>query len=143
MGRIVELSPSFLGLSRMVNVLSSVGVQERNDPDDVRVVQNLLHAITRTMSFAGQIGVPKVTGKFDAVTGFWIYWVQSMFGDVRAEVDGVISPAQNGATYGGVPWTISILNHHANHKNPTTYKRFLSAMGGGPTDPARRTFGFP
>src|SRR5512141_1358895 len=79
MGRLLTLNPPYNGMSAIVNVLGRVGPGEQNNPDDVRVVQRLLQMASRGKAFAGSIGVPQTTGRFDAVTGFWIFDVQASF----------------------------------------------------------------
>jgi hypothetical protein len=142
-GRILELSAPYYGLPRIVNVLAPVGFHERNDPDDVRVVQNLLHAITLKKGWAGSIGIPQVTGRYDALTGFWIFNWQAMTQGDDVQIDGVVSPAQKGAYYGKTAWLIVRMNQAASAINPTVYQRFVAAMEGGVGNPGRHQFGFP
>jgi hypothetical protein len=149
MGRILNLKPPYQGLSRIVNVLAPVGFDEQNDPDDVRVVQNLLHAITLTKRFTQGIGIPQVTGRFDALTGFWIYTYQVLTQGGNGEVDGTVSPAQGGAYHGGIPWFIVRLNAHAHAAQPAVWERFATALDDKDIGTAvagifaRRQFGFP
>jgi hypothetical protein len=125
LGRILALNPAYDGMSAIVNVLGRVGPGEANSPDDVRVVQRLLQMCARGKAFAGSIGVPQVTGHFDATTGFWIYQTQSAF--KRQVVDGVVSPA-HGAHYapGGGIWTIVLFNDFAKANCPHDYATFLA-----------------
>jgi len=74
MSRTLTLNPPFQGLSTIVNVLKRVGPTEINDPSDVKVVQALIRM--HTSAFAKKVGVPQVTGNFDAATGFYIYDTQ-------------------------------------------------------------------
>jgi len=125
MARILALNPPFNGMSTIVNVLGRVGAGEANNPDDVRVVQSLLQMCARGKAFAASIGVPQLTGHFDASTGFWIYQTQnSMRGQV---VDGVVSPA-HGTHYspGGGIWTIVIFNNIAKSTSPAEYAALLA-----------------
>jgi len=78
MGRILALNPAFRGMSTIVNVLDKVGPRERNNGDDVRVVQQLLQIYGGAKSLPG-IGMPRVTGSFDASTGFWIFEFQAYY----------------------------------------------------------------
>jgi hypothetical protein len=142
-GRILESSTPYFGLPRIVNVLWPVGFNEQNDPDDVRVVQNLLPAITLHKRLAGSIGIPQVTGRYDALTGFWIFNWQAMTQDDNVQIDGVVSPAQKGAYYGETAWLIVRMNQAASAANPTVYQRFVAAMAGGVGNPGRHEFGFP
>ena len=73
MGRILTLNPPYEGMSAIVNVLGRVGPDEPNNADDVRVVQQLLQMSARGKAIAGSVGVPQLTGRFDAATGFWIF----------------------------------------------------------------------
>jgi hypothetical protein len=87
--RILNLKMPYEGLTTIVNVLAPVGFSEDNNPDDVKVVQNLLRGISLTKNFAGPIGIPQVTGRFDAVTGFWIFaWQTMMTAGGAGAVDG-------------------------------------------------------
>jgi hypothetical protein len=131
MGRILALNPPFQGLSSIVNVLQKVGPRETNSPDDVKVVQQLLQMASKGQAFATSVGVPATTGRFDAATGFWIFFVQSslskhgLSGEV---VDGIVSPAR-GSHYGpsGV-WTIVLFNQFANLHDPAGYQRFVASQ---------------
>ncbi len=150
MGRILKLKTPYQGLTRIVNVLAPVGFEEQNNPDDIRVVQNLLHAITLPKRFTQGIGIPQVTGRFDALTGFWIYTYQVLTQGGNGEVDGIVSPAQGGAYHGGTPWFIVRLNAHAHAVQPAVWERFASALDDtGDISTAiagalaRRQFGFP
>ena len=149
MGRILNLKTPYQGLSRIVNVLAPVGFDEQNDADDVRVVQNLLHAITLPKRFVQSIGIPKITGRFDAVTGFCIYTYQVLTQGGNGEVDGTVSPAQGGAYHGGIPWFIVRLNAHAHAAQPAVWERFATALDDKDIGTvvagifARRQFGFP
>jgi len=94
MSRTLTLNPPFQGLSTIVNVLKRVGPTEINDPSDVKVVQALIRM--HTSAFAKKVGVPQVTGNFDAATGFYIYdtqyFLKTKAGHQSVGVDGVISP---------------------------------------------------
>jgi hypothetical protein len=128
MARILVLNPPFEGMSTIVNVLGRVGPKEPNNPDDVRVVQRLLQMGSRGAGFATSMGVPQPTGRFDAVTGFWIFYAQNIFKARHGEiVDGVVSPA-HGAHYapGGGIWTIVIFNFFAKQSSPADYATFLA-----------------
>ena len=125
MARILALRPPYNGMSTIVNVLGRVGPGEPNNPDDVRVVQRLMQMGSRGRSASASIGVPQVTGHFDAATGFWIYRVQQIARN--RTMDGVVSPAL-GAQYapGGSIWTIVILNDFAKLDSPQEYATFLA-----------------
>jgi hypothetical protein len=119
------LNPPYNGLTAIVNVLGRVGPGEPNNPDDVKVVQRLLQMGARGKAFAGSIGVPQTTGRFDAATGFWIYEAQHDF--KSPGLDGVVSPA-HGAHYapGGGIWTIVIFNDLAKRNCPADYAAFMA-----------------
>ena len=125
MARILALNPPYSGMSTIVNVLGRVGPGEPNNPDDVRVVQRLMQMGGSGRAAAASIGVPQVTGHFDAATGFWIYRIQQIA--KNRTVDGVVSPA-HGAQYaaGGSIWTIVILNDFAKSDSPQDYATFLA-----------------
>lgn len=130
MARILALNPPFRGMSTIVNVLQRVGPEEPNDMADVRVVQRLI-AMAGRGSRASRIGLPAVTGSFDAATGFWIYHLQNVQRRSHPQqiVDGIVSPAR-GATYAGNDhWAIVMLNSLAKDKNPVEYAAFLNSGG--------------
>jgi hypothetical protein len=119
------------GLSAIVNVLGRVGPGEANAADDVRVVQRLIQIAGKTKQVATGIGLPNISGHFDAATGFWIYQLQNYQTGRHPHqiVDGIISPA-HGATYAaGNYWAIVLLNSFAKDNNPTEFASFLAASG--------------
>lgn len=126
--RVTPLPRPFEGLANIVNVLFAVGPGQPNVPEDLKVVQNLLHAIA--LGQAGRTGVaaPQVTGHFDAATGFWIFYLQSTLRAGGAGVvDGIVSPARGGAYFRGTPWFIAHLNAAAYKANRTVFERFMNA----------------
>jgi hypothetical protein len=127
MGQILALNPAFEGMSTIVNVLDRVGPRERNNPDDVRVVQQLLQIYGGAKSLPG-VGMPQVTGSFDATTGFWIFEFQAFTHQDRPGqiVDGCVSPAQGAVYTGSGVWTIVLLNYNAKRHNPAQYATFLA-----------------
>jgi hypothetical protein len=134
--RVIPLPQPFDGLVNIVNVFNPVGPGQINAPEDVKVVQNLLHAIA--LSQAGRAGItaPQVTGRFDAPTGFWIFYLQSTLRTGGAGVvDGIVSPARGGAFFGATPFFIVHLNAAAYRANRSTFERFMNACltgtGGG------------
>jgi len=117
-------------MSMIVNVLGRVGSREPNNPDDVRVVQRLLQMCSRGKAFSSSVGAAQPTGHFDAVTGFWIFWVQERTRALISHsqiVDGVVSPA-HGTHYapGGGIWTIVMLNENAKLNSPAEYAAYLA-----------------
>lgn len=133
--RVLPLQQPFDGLTTIVNVLLPVGPGQTNNTDDVKVVQNLLHAIALTQSGRTGVMAPQLTGRFDAATGFWIYYLQSTLRTGGAGVvDGIVSPAR-GASFAGTPFFIVHLNAAAARANRPTFDRFVGACmtgtGGG------------
>jgi hypothetical protein len=133
MSRILELNPPFLGLSTIVNVLDHVGPSETNDTSDVKVVQTLLRMVKG--NFAKQVGLPQVTGSYEAVTGFWIYDTQNFIKTKRGHpnmvVDGIVSPAHAAFYNPGAPWTIVLFNSFAQKDSPGEYAAFVSQASSG------------
>jgi hypothetical protein len=115
-------------MSTIVNVLGRVGPNEPNSANDVRVVQQLLQMAARGSAIAG-LGLPQPTGRFDAATGFWIFYMQK-FRKTRHPVqivDGVVSPAHGfGYNPAGGIWTIVLFNFWAKEKSPAEYATFLA-----------------
>jgi hypothetical protein len=130
MSRILPLNPPFEGLSAIVNVLQKVGPNETNNTDDVRVVQELLQMCAKGADpVKASIGFPKVTGHFDAATGFWVFHTQNKHRKTRPNqiVDGVVSPA-HGVTYAaGAAWTIVAFNYIASLQDPINYAKFVAS----------------
>jgi len=133
MPRILTLNPPFQGLSSIVNVVTRVGPTEPNDPSDVKVVQALIRM--HTSAFSKKVGVPQVTGNYDAATGFYIYdtqyFLKTKAGHHGVVVDGIVSPALGGSYSAGAPWTIVLLNFQAQKSNPTEYAAFVSKASAG------------
>jgi hypothetical protein len=133
--RVIPLSPAFDGLVNMVNVFFPVGPRQTNDSEDIKVVQNLLHAVALSRPLAG-VPAPLVNGRFDAPTGFWIFYLQAtLHQGGHGVVDGIVSPSRGGASFGSNTWFIARLNAAAWRANPATYARFMNACltgsGGG------------
>ena len=133
MSRTLTLNPPFQGLSSIVNVVTRVGPTEPNDPSDVKVVQALIRM--HTSAFSKKVGVPQVTGNYDAATGFYIYdtqyFLKTKAGHHGVVVDGIVSPALGGSYSAGAPWTIVLLNFQAQKSNPTEYAAFVSKASAG------------
>lgn len=127
-GRVMKLNPPRNGLTSFVNVMRHVGPDQPNSPGDVRVIQRLLQMCGKGSQIAGQIGLPAVTGHFDAATGFWIYRSQCSMkasGCPSQIVDGVVSPA-HGAFYGpGAEYLIVAYNELAQQRDPINYAKFV------------------
>ncbi|MBL8179171.1 MAG: hypothetical protein JNK48_31130 [Bryobacterales bacterium] len=102
------------GLNFIYNVSAHVGDARTcpNLSDDVQLVQFFIKELIPKFDPGGGRKIkelPRVNGQFDAVTGFWIYNVQSSNEDV-VQVDGIVSPAK-GVMYGVKAWTIAGLNY--------------------------------
>lgn len=132
MARILVLNPPFLGLSTIVNVKQRVGPKEANEPNDVRVVQTLLGMIKS--NFSKTVGLPKISGNYDAATGFWIYDTQFFTKQQHPNVivDGIVSPARGSVYAAGAPWTIVLFNHFAQKDSPAEYASFVSQISASP-----------
>lgn len=130
MQRILTLNPPYQGMSAIVNVLSKVGPDGPNNPDDVRVVQRLCQMAGKS-AFAKGIGLPQTTGHYDASTGFWIYQIQNALrshGHSNQVVDGTVSPAHGSVFAKGAAWTIVVFNYWAKRTSPADYTAFLNQM---------------
>jgi hypothetical protein len=130
MSRILKLNPPFRGLTVAVNVLDHVGPKLTNNLDDVKVVQKLLQLSSKGSEFASEIGLPAISGRFDAATGFWIYRFQDIDRHKSPSnvIDGKISPARGGS-YGGGTWTIISMNAFAKERDPQGYAAFIAKGG--------------
>lgn len=111
------------GLTYIYNVTKHVGWDPDkcpNLPDDVALVQFFLRELMPKMGprTAAVCGLPAVTSRFDAGTGFWIYHLQQG----TTGMDGIISPAK-GVLYGGDAWLISKLNYHFKKHFPQRFDR--------------------
>jgi hypothetical protein len=128
--RILTLNPPFRGLTSAVNVLDRVGTKQANSVDDVKIVQKLLQLCSKGSEFASEIGLPPITGRFDAATGFWIYRFQDIDHKKMPSniIDGIISPA-HGGSYGGGTWTIISMNLFAKEKDPQGHADFVASGG--------------
>lgn len=129
--RILTLNPPVEGLSAIVNVLGKVGPGEANAADDVRVVQRLIQIAGKNKAAAVGIGLPGVSGHFDAATGFWIYHLQNyqVGRHPHQIVDGIMSPAHGAAYAAHTYWAIVLLNSFAKANNPLEFTAFLNAGG--------------
>lgn len=127
----MDLTPPFFGLNRILNVSKKVGpnLDCSNDSNDVELVQRLFGLIVPGSGALNPLGfgVPAPTGKFDALTGFYIYHSQATIHHVKSAsaeiVDGCISVAKSSSSYGPRgPWTIVILNIEAKRINAAGYE---------------------
>jgi hypothetical protein len=131
MSRILSLNPPLYGLSTIVNVLKRVGPGEVNDAADVRVVQRLIQMGGKGSSDAANVGLPSVTGKYDAVTRFWVYHLQRVLKGAHPLqiVDGIVSPAHGASYASNTYWAIVLLNEFAKKHSPADYSAFLASGG--------------
>jgi len=131
MSRVLTLNPPFHGLSIIVNVLKPVGPSELNDTTDVRVVQRLIRMAGKGSAAGVKIGLPSVTGSYDAATGFWIYHVQRV--QRRSHplqiIDGIVSPAHGSSYASNTHWAIVLLNALAKDTSPSEFNAFVSSGG--------------
>lgn len=109
----LKINPPNQGMSFLYNVTTHVGDARTcpNLPDDVQLVQFLIRELVPKFDATGGRKIqelPRLTGQFDALTGFWIYNMQSSNEDI-VTVDGIVSPAK-GMMYGGKAWLIAGLN---------------------------------
>lgn len=90
-----NLVSALKGMTFVWNIDDKVGSQttERNDSDDVALVQLLFNLIidTTTSAVPGCKVKPRVTGQMEPVTAFWIYFFQ-VEGGAGTKVDGHFSP---------------------------------------------------
>jgi len=112
MAYLMNLQPGYQGMDRILNVRQKVGPDSDcvNDHDDVRAVQRLIALVARDFQAHHGFGLPQPTGRFDAITGFYIYrlQVQNEHSPGRT-IDGAVSPAR-GASYGPSIWSIVHFN---------------------------------
>ncbi len=100
------------------NVSKHVGckVENPNQATDVELVQFFLRELVNnnilgTKAHAGvRLPAIQVNGRMDAITGFWIFFVEQG-GDPNAVHDGIVSPAK-GVDYGNGYWAIAKMNIH-------------------------------
>lgn len=122
----LKFSQTNQGLNFIYNVSGHVGDARScpNAPDDVQLVQFFIKELIPKFDPAGGRKIkelPRVTGQFDALTGFWIYNVQSSNEEV-VQVDGIISPAK-GVMYGVKAWTIAGLNYKYKQFFPDRFEK--------------------
>ena len=128
---ILTLNPPFHGLSAIVNVVGRVGPSEVNNNADVRVVQRLIQMGAKGSTAGVKIGLPAVTGNYDAATGFWIYHVQFIQKRTHPNqiVDGIVSPAHGASYAANTHWAIVLFNALAKDGSPAEFATFLSTGG--------------
>lgn len=129
MAHIARLTHPESGLSEFINVDAKVGRAKPNHPADVEAVQRLI-AIIVGASNVGELGIPSPTGRFDAVTGYYIYDIQANARHYARNtiVDGVVTPVPRGqSTYGGIGvYCILHMNAIAKDTNPAAFADLLS-----------------
>ena len=131
MSRILALNPALEGMSTIVNVLKRVGPGEANDAADVRVVQRLIQMAAKGSASGMKVGVPSVTGQYDAMTGFWIYHLQRVQKPLHPLqiIDGIVSPAHGADYASNTRWTIVLLNLFAKQHSPSEFSAFVGSGG--------------
>lgn len=146
MAHIDVLHPAVDGIDRYLNVDHKVGPNPDcpNDPSDVEAVQRLLALAARGTSAARISGVPSPTGNFDALTGFFIYHLQTRIHGRRGHggtvIDGCVSPA-HGASYGGGVYSILHLNAIAQTQSRTEWEAILARFSGSQRSPGAPSAG--
>lgn len=131
MPNILTLNPPYQGMSQILNVTQKVGP----DPDcanlrmDVEAVQALLFLAVRTYPGVHGFGIPHTTGRFDALTGFYIFHIQCKENRQAAGtvIDGCVSPARGG-NYGGGVYTIIRLNFLARSASQDAWEGLVKVM---------------
>ncbi len=128
MPSVVPLNPPQPGLDRILNVSQKVGPDADcpNQPDDVEAVQRLIGIAASEFAGKHGFGVPQPTGKFDPLTGFYIYHMQTTHNRHHpgATIDGCITPAR-GVSYGGGVFTIVHFNNIAKSKNKAAWEALI------------------
>ena len=123
---VVKLKAKFFDIDKFLNIDQKVGDTPicTNLQADVTVTQKLIALANAT----GKFPSPSANGKFDAVTGYFIYHIQmrQQQKTPSAKVDGIITPAIHSANYGGGLWTIMILNNIAAFQNRAGWESLLS-----------------
>ena len=129
------LKPPALGMSFILNVDGQVGPDGANDPGDVRLVQRLTNMAAKIGTKGSRIGLPSVTGQFDAATGFWIYNLQAHMKNSHPNqiVDGIVSPARGSTYTANTSWTIALLNYYANQGSSGEYSALQDEAMAWPT----------
>jgi hypothetical protein len=119
----LKLAANPTGMTFIYNVSQRVGFKEANLPDDVQLVQFFLREEMKSRADLLPLGIPTLSGKFDAVTGFYLYLWQNKA--KRPIVDGVVSPA-HGVHYGGSAssvWLIVDLNNVFRTAKPAEFEK--------------------
>jgi len=104
MAHIVVPHPAIPGLDRYLNVDSKVGPGCPNIPSDVQAVQSILSLLVKAShSSTGLTPLLEINGRFDTVTGFFIFLAQVNMhrrNPSGFKVDGCISAAGHNYYYG-------------------------------------------
>ncbi len=128
MAYVLTLSQPIEGLDRILNVSQRVGPQSDcpNNPDDVELVQRLINLGARNFAARCHFGLPQPTGRFDPLTGFYIFYYQwfSHSTDRVTQIDGAVSPAR-GVFYGLGVYAIINLNMTARNVDRTGWESLL------------------
>jgi hypothetical protein len=112
-------------MDRIYNVSQHVGPGQKNQSDDVRLVQLLLREFVLGIGGSSMLPTPQVTGALDDATALWVYYQQLKFKkeSPTAVLDGIVSPARGVTAYNrsGDTWYIIMLNFTLKADHP---KRF-------------------
>jgi len=133
MAFVMTLSPPYRGMDRILNVRQKVGPDSDciNDHDDVTAVQRLIALVARDFQAQHGFGLPQPSGRFDAVTGFYIYRLQVKNEHAAGRtIDGAVSPAR-GASYGAEIWSIVHFNWLGYTNYRTEWEALLSEYPAG------------
>lgn len=130
----MALTSNPTGLKQIMNVSAKVGTESDcvNRPNDVEAVQRLLNFfLPKTSIFKFGFGPVKTDGKFDALTGFYLFKLQRggiLAGFKSDVVDGCVSKATAFGYGANTQFTIVALNQSANNFNKTAYDNFMSTF---------------
>lgn len=128
-----NVGPNPFGLKQIMNVTKKVGTESdcANRSNDVEAVQKLLNLfLPSTEIFRAGFGLTNGTGRFDALTGFYIFKFQrSMALTGRTvTIDGCVTRATAFGYGGNTMFTIVGLNASANTRNPAGYAAFMASF---------------
>ncbi|MBS1828841.1 MAG: hypothetical protein JST93_26295 [Acidobacteria bacterium] len=141
MPHLSRLSPPVEGISEYINIDAKVGRDCANRSGDVEIIQRLVAIIARN----SDMGIPFPTGRFDAITGYYIFAIQlsarrNLPGTV---IDGAISPVPAGQLHYRSHGTYCLLhiNAIAQETNPAAYAELISRFQRQSTPSAPTTTG--
>lgn len=117
------------GLPFIWNISAHVGCKSTNPnySTDVELIQFFLREQLKSGALGSKANTGSrlpdlpVDGKFTSVTGFWIFYTQ-LGGLDSATVDGVVSPARGGTSYGGGAFAIAKMNFNFKKAFPDAWQ---------------------